>query len=376
MNNKITVANKIHTNEAIKIIEASVKKLISQPSMSSKLPSILLRGAPGVGKSSIVRHVADELGIGFVDVRLAQLERVDVAGLPSVKDGTTTWNVPSFWPRDPESKGIIFFDEITSAPADVQTSAYSIILDRKIPNSDYKIPDGWYIIAAGNRKDDHAVAKTMSSALANRFMHFDIEDDAEEWSEWAAHNDIHPSVTGYIRYRPMNLLKTVNEDLERGWPSPRSWERVSSIIPLFNDNEDVLRDAVYGLIGPAVGTEFMEFHRINAHFDDTLKLLTDPNAKIEIPEKSDQKYALCSAISYLLWNGVDEADETARINGMYRIAMKMTPDFATLLIKTCLCGNSKVDKLNATIKLSKNPGYKEFAKKFSVEFCKKANLNA
>lgn len=376
MNNTIKTTNIVSSEEVINIIETSVKTLIASPSMSHTLPSILLRGAPGVGKSTIVKEIADKLGIGFVDVRLAQMERVDVCGLPVVEDNVTNWNVPAFWPRDPKSKGIVFFDEITSAPADVQVAAYSIILDRRIPNSNYKLPDGWYIIAAGNRKEDKAVAKSMSSALANRFMHFDVEANVEDWSSWAVKHDMHPSVTGYIRYRPANLFKMEGQDLEHGWPSPRSWERVSSVIPLFNGNEDVLRKVVYGLIGPAVGTEFMEFHRINARFDDVLKMMTDPDAEVKIPEKADQKYALCSAISYLIWNGKNEDEEKIRIDGMYRIVMKMSADFATLLVKTCLCGNSKVDALDAAVKLSEHPGYVKFAEKFGTSFAKKGNLAA
>lgn len=377
MNNAIDTHNIVSPEVVSDIIETSVKTLISNPSCASMMPAILLKGAPGCGKSTIVRGVAEKLGIGFVDIRLAQMERVDLCGLPSVESGTTSWNVPEFWPRDPNSKGIIFFDEITSAPSDCQVGAYAIVLDRRIPNSNYKLPDGWYIIAAGNRKEDKAVAKTMSSALANRFMHFEIEADPEDWTDWAVQHDIHPSVTGYIRYRPQNLFRMKDQNIEAGWPSPRSWERVSQIIPLFNYNEEVLRKAVYGLIGPTCGIEFMEFHKINKNFDDVLKILTDPNAPI--PEfanmKSDEKYAFVSATSYLLWNGSTKEDHTLRISGMYRIAMKLTPDFATLLAKTAMVGNSKISRFQAAAMVMNNPGYKQFAEKFGDAWSKKYSLD-
>ena len=374
MNNTINTNNIISTDEAINIIETSVKNLIANPSDAESAPAILLRGAPGVGKSSIVKGVAKKLGIGFVDIRLAQMERVDLCGLPSTADGTTVWNVPEIWPRDPNSKGIIFFDEITAAPSDVQVSAYQIVLDRAISNSKYRLPDGWYIIAAGNRKEDKSVAKTMSAALANRFMHFDILPNTEDWCVWAAQNDIHPSITGYIRYRPQNLFRMDGQNVEQGWPSPRSWERVSSRIPLFSSNEEVLRKVVYGLIGPSVGTEFMEFHRIQKNFDDVLELLTNPKKEVVIPKENDRKYALASAVSYLVWNGKNEEDIKTRIEGMYRIAMKFTPDFATMMIKTTMIGNSKINRLQASSMIVSSPSYSEFAKKFGAHFGKTFNL--
>jgi len=374
MANGIDNHNFVSSEQAISIIETSVKTLMNSPEKSNSLPAILLRGAPGVGKSTIVREVANRLGIGFVDIRLAQMERVDLCGLPEVKNGETKWAVPSFWPTDKNSAGIIFFDEITSAPADVQVAAYQVVLDRAISNSDYRLPDKWYIVAAGNRAIDKAVVKTMSSALANRFMHFELDVDTEDWNIWAVQHDIHPSVTGYIRYKPQNLLKMEGMNLEMGWPSPRSWERVSNIIPMFNSDESVLRKTVYGLIGPAVGTEFMEFHRINKRFDDVLEMMTNPKKKVVIPAKADEKHAMCSAVSYLLWNGKDEDDQKARISGFYRIAMEFTADFATLLAKTAMAGNSKVSKLEACSKIVRAPEYKKFNAKFGNAFTKKYSL--
>ena len=371
----IDTHNIVSSTEAVSILTKSVETLIANPDLAGSLPAIIFKGAPGCGKSTIVRDVAKSLNIGFIDVRLAQMERCDFAGLPSVNDGVTTWNVPEFWPRDPNSRGIIFFDEITAAASDVQVAAYSLILDRKIPNSGYSLPKGWYIVAAGNRKEDHSVAKTMSAALANRFVHFEIEANAEEWGEWAISHDIHPSVTGFINYRPNLLFKMKDQNLEMGWPSPRSWERVSQMIPLFGDNEDVLRKVVYGLVGNQAGVEFTEFHRINSKFDDVLEMLTNPEAEIRIPEKSDQKYALCSAVAYLLWNGKNEEEHTLRISGMYRIAMKLTADFATLLAKSCMLGNSKIPRFQASMLIMKNPGYKKFAEKFGEAFTKKYTIS-
>lgn len=364
-NTAIDMHNCVSSDEILNIIESSAQTLIANPEMSHALPAIMLRGAPGVGKSSIVKSVAEKLGIGFIDVRLAQMERVDFAGLPSVENGMTQWNVPSFWPRDPKSKGIILLDEITSAPADCQVAAYSVVLDRRIPNSNYQLPDGWLIVAAGNRAVDRAVVKTMSSALANRFMHFEVEANFEDWSAWAVQHDIHPSVTGFIRYRPKNLFKMEKQNLEQGWPSPRSWERVSNIIPMFANNEQLLQKAVYGLVGNSVGVEFMAFHKVNKRFDDVLEMMTNPKVPVKIPTRADEKYAFVSAVAYLLWNGKDAKDETARIDGFYRICMELSSDFCTMLAKSVMLGNTKIKPVEAMTKIMKNKNYAKLAKKFN-----------
>jgi len=366
--NKLAIDNHniINSDEAINVIETSAKALKTNPSLAFTIPSILFRGAPGVGKSSIVRAVAEKLNIGFVDVRLAQMERVDVCGLPSVHDGITEWNVPAFWPRDPKSAGIIFFDEITSAPADVQVAAYSIILDRRIPNSNYRLPDSWLIVAAGNRAEDRAVVKTMSSALANRFVHFEIEADAENWNKWAVQHDIAPSVTGFISYRPQYLFSMDKQNLEQGWPSPRSWERVSNMIGLFDDNSELLQKVVFGLIGPAVGVEFLAFHKINKQFDNVLDVLTNPKVAVKIPTRSDEKYAYVSAVIYHLWNGANVKEHNIRVDGFYRIAKELTNDFCTMLVKAAMCGNSKVKAVDAVKMIMSNKHYKDIAAKFAA----------
>lgn len=370
-NGSIDMHNITSSAEIIDIIRASVETLIDNPELAHAIPPIMLRGAPGVGKSTIVRTIAEELGIEFRDIRLAEMERVDIAGLPSVENGKTNWNVPAIWPQDPKSKGIILLDEITAAPADVQVAAYQIVLDRAIANSNYKLPDGWFIVAAGNRIEDRAVAKPMSSALANRFSHFELEANSSDWSSWAVKHDIHPSVTGFIQYRPHLLHLMEKQNLEMGWPSPRSWERVSNVISIYDHNIEVLRKVVFGLIGNQVGTEFMAYHKIGRKFANVLEMLTNPKAEIVVPTKADEKHAIASAVSYLLWNGTSQKDDKLRIEGMFRIIDKMPPDFATVIIKHAMLGNKRVSSIEAAKMISKSKSYEAYKAKYGIADNKK-----
>ena len=363
MATKQTVAidthNKMNMKELEEILMTNCQLIVNDPSMGAIIPPILIHSSPGIGKSSIVRQVANKLGIGFVDVRLAEMESVDIRGLPSIdKDkGVMKWNAPDFWPRDPKSKGIIFLDEITSCDKSCQVAAYELILDRKIGDF-YKVPDGWYIVSAGNLTTDRAVAMSTSSALSNRFMHVELESDPDQWGAWGITHDIHPSVLGFIQYRPMNLFNMEKENLERGWPSPRSWERVSQMVKIYGNNEDLLRKIVYGLVGSAKGVEFMEFHRLNHNFDNIIDMVYG-KIPIKIPEKNDQLYAMCSSLIYILWRGSDEADEKKRIDGFFKILSEMRPEWVMMCIQGAMHGRSEELSGISAKKLYTHPMYRK-----------------
>ena len=359
----VDMHNIVSPAELQAILSTQMDAIDKNDDITSVLPPILIHGSPGLGKTSIVRELCKERGIGFVPVLLSQIDSVDIRGLPSVnkEEKTMTWNPPDFWPRGKDQpKGILFFDEITAAPKDVQVAAYEIILERKIGNI-YSVPKGWYIVAAGNDATDHAVATTMSSALANRFMHVEITANAEDWVKWGVSNEIHPSVIGYINYRPASLFNMDNENLERGWPSPRSWEKVSHMIDIYGGDERVLRKIVYGLVGNRVGVEFCEFHKLNSQFDSVLDMMLGKK-EIVIPTEIDRRWALCSAMTYLVWRGKDAKDEEARLNGFFEICMKLSSDFATMSMVSAMNGNKSIQKQEASKRLFHHKRYKDWVK--------------
>lgn len=368
--------NTTNISELERLIKKSVKKIIEDPSQSSLLPPILIHGAPGLGKSTMVRDIAKELGIDFRDVRLTEIQSVDIRGLPSVdcEKGVMKWNPPDFWPRDENSKGILFFDEITSCARDCQVAAYEIIHDRKIGDF-YHLPTGWYIVAAGNRVEDRAVATTMSSALANRFMHVELAEDLDGWVSWAQRHDINPSVIGFLNFRPGLLFRMDNENVQMGWPSPRSWEKVSRMIDVFKDDgEATLRKIVYGLVGRGAGQEFMEFYRMNSDFKNILRMMTDEKAEVVIPSQIDRQYAFCSAVSYYLWRGRDEEDEARRLDGFFRIIMKLPTNFATLLMFSAINGIDKKNIAHYSKALAHHPKYEDFGKKHGQALLKRYKI--
>ena len=306
--------------------------------ISELIPPIMIWGPPGVGKSSVIRDVAKDLGVGYIDVRLAQREPIDIRGLPVPKEDGVHWHVSAEWPRDQDSKGIIIFDELTAADRTLQVAAYEFILDRRLGDL-YTVPDGWYILGAGNRASDRAMATTMSSALANRFMHVEIEPDAEAWIKWALQRSIHPDVIGFLRFKP-HLLFDMQGNLERGFPTPRAWERVSTMLHIAEQSgkNDVTPIAIEGLVGGGAGIEFNEYRKWSHEFQNVRKLMLNSEDGIEIPQRADQQYALCAAMVYYLWRSKDDAEQKKLLDGFFNISLKLTSDFATMAIVDAMHG--------------------------------------
>ena len=362
----IDLHNKITVSGLETLLRNILDSLWQGNASPDKLPPLMVWGAPGLGKSTIIRELAKEYGVNFIDVRLAQREPVDIRGLPVPTEQRVEWQVSAEWPRDPESKGIILFDELTAADRSLQVAAYEFILDRRLGDL-YKVPDGWYICAAGNRTEDRAVSTTMSSALANRFLHVELESDADNWLEWAVTNEIHPSVSGFIRFRPGMLFNQENENLERGWPTPRSWERVSTMMKILPDDENLIRHTVYGLVGNRAGIEFMAFHKTAQNLD--IKEMMLGTKEIKIPQKADLRYALCSGVAYYVWRGENEAESKALLDGFFNISLELSSDFAALLMMDVM--RSGVQCKGAA-KLYTHPKFKEWEKKHGKTFSKAA----
>lgn len=374
----LDIHNTVSSQELYDIIKTNTKSIIDNPENASKIPPLFIWGGAGVGKSSIIKSVADDLGIDFIDFRLSQREPVDMRGLPvpNKENHTVEWYVTSDFPVDKNSKGIILFDELPTADVSLQVAAFEIILDRRLGKL-YSLPNGWYVIAAGNRTTDKAGAKTILSPLANRFLHLEVNPNTEDWTKWGQRHDIHPAVIGFITFRNEFLFHMEGENLERGWPSPRSWERVSHILKLYEHlgtDNTILRKLVYGLIGNRAGVEFMEFYRMNTQFDNVLDYMLDPNKKINIPERSDMKYALVASMNYLLWRGVNDDDQEKRIDGFFRICMELPADFAALAMISAITGNGTREKAYYGERIFHNSHYKEWAKKYGNAFHKRIEI--
>ncbi len=298
-----------------------VNKLIIQ-----KLP-VFIWGAPGIGKSSVVKQIAKEQGLAFLDLRLSLLDPTDLKGIPFFNAQTNegVWAKPSFLPSEPDSKGILFLDEINTAPPAVQASAYQLILDRKV--GEYELPSGWSIVAAGNRENDRGIVYKMPPPLANRFVHFEMEVDFEDWKAWAYSANIDASIIGYLAYDKLMLFTFDATSSEKSFATPRSWEYVDSIVKS-GIQSDLILDSISGAVGREAAIGYSSFKKVMKELPDLNRVL---DGTLIEPETEDAKVMMALAmglVNALLENQSDEA-----IENVLKFSLKMPGEFSIMLVK-------------------------------------------
>lgn len=252
-----------------------------------------IEGPPGVGKSELARQVADERSVKLIDLRLPQMDPVDLRGLPTVNNGHTTWARPDYWPDEMRDgkEGIILFDELADCGRAMQSAAYQVILDRRA--GPHVIPPGWYPMAAGNRRQDKAAAQQLSTALASRFAWIEIEADHKCWYEYGVRKGFDHFVLGFIKAHPDKLTCDLSKADMRAFPCPRQWERVSRVMKALSSSNRPR--VIGGLVGAGAAGEFEAFMK-TMDLPDLADILADPK-KCPIPEKPSSKYALSAMLS-------------------------------------------------------------------------------
>ena len=252
-------------------------------------------GPPGVGKSAIVRQAAERRGLELVDLRATLLDPVDLRGVPVPEGAETIWLRPSILPK--EGKGVLFLDELTSAPPLVQAACYQLVLDRRV--GEHVLPEGWAIVAAGNREGEGVVFR-MPAPLANRFVHVELEPDLDDWVSWALGAGIEDEVIAFLRFRP-NLLFQFDPSryTEKAFPTPRTWEKVSRILSAFKRRgslDGVFFEAVKGCVGEGPASEFCAYCRIWGQVPTFEEIILNPEGA-PVPEGLDVQYAVATMIS-------------------------------------------------------------------------------
>jgi MoxR-like ATPase len=171
---------------------------------------------------------------------------------------------PKFLPT--AGKGILFLDELTSAPQMTQAGCYQLVLDRKL--GEYVLPDGWVVIAAGNPASERGVHFSMPRPLRNRFVHLELEADLNDWCKWAVGAGVRPEIIAFLRFKP-DLLHTADATSDaNAWPTPRSWEMASNVLrgianrqktTFLSGASEFEAQLLDGTVGPAAAAELIAF---------------------------------------------------------------------------------------------------------------------
>lgn len=324
-----------------KDLSESLTALVKQ-----KVPTFLW-GAPGIGKSSIVKQIAKDQGMAFIDLRLALMDPTDLKGIPFYdKDShTALWAPPAFLPQD--GQGVLFLDELNAAAPSVQSSAYQLILDRRV--GEYELPEGWAIVAAGNREGDRGVTYRMPSPLANRFVHFELEVDVNDWRDWAYTSALDERIIAYISYKSEHLFTFDAKSDVKSFATPRSWEYVANILAA-KLPKNLLLETISGTVGKDVAVSFLSFIKVMQRLPKIESILNAED--LEYSDEVDVLYALSAGIvsAYLKESTLE------RLENLLHYTLEMKSEFAVMIVQ---------DLQRNGVDMQQSPAFKKWVEKFA-----------
>ncbi len=228
---------------------------------------------PGVGKSAIMMEVAKHFGFHLEDIRLSQIESIDLRGAPTKGyvdiaidengkiideaflsatakekgNAVVEWAMPDFLVRARQmaAKGIptlFFFDELNHGDEPTQAAAYQFILEKRI--GCFSLSNKDRIFGACNFENEGSIANPMSVALANRLTHYYVEHDVEGWIRWAYRSNIHHYIIAAVQENPELIYSFPDDEgmsKNKAFNTPRTLEYASDYLYVITEQQDKLR---------------------------------------------------------------------------------------------------------------------------------------
>ena len=228
------------------------------PTLQEGLSALVL-GHPGVGKSALAADLAGRMGLPLVDIRLAQQEPADLAGVwfPDREREALKLLPPDWVHRVCAAPAFVFLDEFNAAVTRLhQSVAYQVVLEHRL--GPFVFHPGTVVLAAGNLAEDRALATSLSSALNNRFVHFVLRPDPGSWVRWARDVGLDPRVVAWVEHGGRRALYQPPRG-EAAFPSPRSWEMASRLMARLPPGQG--RRAAAACVGRGAAEELFGFVR-------------------------------------------------------------------------------------------------------------------
>ena len=288
--------------------------------MRNQLP-ILIKGAPGVGKSDIVTQVAKELKMNLILCHPVVSDPTDFKGLPGIVNDMAEFLPFGELRKMIEAKKptIVFLDDLGQAPAVVQAAAMQLILARRI--NGHKISEHIVFVAATNRREDRAGVTSILEPVKSRFASiWQLDVDSDEWIEWALNNDMPEEIIGFAHLRPALLSSgKATADIVNS-PCPRTFASAGKMIKAGLDDIECLS----GTLGEGCAAELFGFMKVYKSLPNINSIILDPDGTT-VPSEPAALYAVVSALV-----GKITVDNVANI---LKYGSRLPMEFSVLLVR-------------------------------------------
>lgn len=310
-------SNAIKLNDVKDYVKSNVMLQVAQLAA----PRLAIQGAPGCGKSDLMRQICEENGWILSVKYLSNMSLEQITGLPcKVENGSTAiWTKPELFNfTNPEyaPKGanddtikILLIDDFHLADRTMQKYLFQLLTYKSL--NGYHLPKNTAIILAGNRNIDKAGAQPIPAPVCNRMMFVEVKADAEDWlKNFAMKHGVREDICTYIMNNSEGRLNS--EPIETAaWASPRSWTYLSYQMDAYEKaygkiDLDNLKIMATGLIGAENAAKFIEYHELFAKWDyNKLFAMSFKNATAEyakeIKKNPTDAYAIiASGVSWVI----------------------------------------------------------------------------
>jgi len=281
--------------------------------------SVVIEGAPGGGKTSIVQQVAADMGIEYIHLHMPTM-LVEDFGILFPKEGSSQleYKLPDWFPTDPNTKAILCLDDRNQCSADLQKVLANMQQQRELHG--HKVPEGIMFVATGNRQSDRSGANRVLGHLRDRETVIELDTILDDWCKWAIDHSVKPEVVSFLRFRP-GLLHDYDAQRDKN-ATPRGWtEGVSDVLGIVVP--EVEFDCFKGAVGEGPAAEFVGFIRIYRTLPNPDNILLHPDTA-DVPTDPATLYALSGSLA--------DRSNNNNFSKVIRYANRMPPEFGVLLV--------------------------------------------
>lgn len=309
-----------HYWEKMGILTATLNEVASLIKLSFETRHVIcLVGEAGVGKTQVVKQVAEDLGYGVVYYYLAHLEREDLGGIPMPNDQKTAYRFlceESIHELIHTPKPVVVaLDEWNRGEKPVMNAAFTLMEQRRFGS--YTLPDHIHIVAAMNPSEGAYLVNEAEKdpAFRRRLCFVGVRADPTVWHQWAVQRGgIHPLVCDYIAAKPDHLMDVPAREAGKVYANPAAWEKVSDTLKVMErlglnyiENFRLLRLKLAGHIGAGMVESFMAWVQDRETAINPMDVLKDylgrgRRAVLELVEKNrnDALIEVCEAVAMTL----------------------------------------------------------------------------